>query len=239
MTNTIFNYDAQTGEFINESTADESPLEPGVILVPAFATTTRPPETVAHEVAIFTDGQWLVKADWRGVHLFSVADGSPVSIDEIGKEPVDVGATDQAMPGETYSWNGDSWVIDQAKVASQLIKVKAGKWEAIKAERDLRIQSGGYKVGAKWFHSDTFSRTQQMGLVMLGGGNIPANTPWKTMDGTSVTMTQALAGQIFATAAASDIAIFAAAEAHRAAMESSADPSAYDFSGGWPKVFGE
>lgn len=113
----------------------------------------------------------------------------------------------------------------------------ADVWERIKAERDRRIQSG-YKVGTKWFHSDTFSRTQQMGLVMLGA-NIPANTPWKTMDGTTVTMTQALAGQIFAAAAASDIAIFAAAEMHRAAMESSADPSSYDFSAGWPKVFGE
>ena len=125
--------------------------------------------------------------------------------------------------------------------ADQLRKPKPSKaqvWEAIKAERDRRIQSGGYKVGSKWFHSDTFSRTQQMGLVMLGA-SIPANTPWKTMDGTTVTMTQTLAGQIFATAAASDIAIFAAAETHKAAMEAAADTAAYDFSGGWPKVFGE
>lgn len=122
--------------------------------------------------------------------------------------------------------------------APSVEQVKAEKWESIKADRDRRIQSGGYKVGTKWFHSDTFSRTQQMGLVMLGA-NIPANTPWKTMDGTTVTMTQTLAGQIFATAAASDIAIFAAAETHKAAMEAAADPAAYDFSGGWPKVFGE
>lgn len=107
----------------------------------------------------------------------------------------------------------------------------------IKAERDRRIQNGGYKVGTKWYHSDTFSRTQQMGLVMMGA-NLPANVQWKTMDNTFVTMTQTLAGQIFGTAAASDIAIFSAAEAHRAAMESSADPAAYDFTGGWPPMFG-
>ena len=112
------------------------------------------------------------------------------------------------------------------------------RWNEIKTERDRRIQNGGYKVGTKWFHSDTFSRTQQMGLVMMGA-NIPAGTPWKTMDGSTVTMTQALAGQIFATAAGSDIAIFAAAEAHRVAMEASADPATYDLSTGWPKAFGE
>ena len=132
---------------------------------------------------------------------------------------------------------GASW--DGQKFTNQINpQIKVDMWEAINGERDRRIQTGGYKVGAKWFHSDTFSRTQQMCLVMLGA-NIPANTLWKTMDGTTVTMTQALAGQIFATAAASDIAIFAAAETHKAAMEASADPASYDFSTGWPKVFGE
>ncbi len=122
--------------------------------------------------------------------------------------------------------------------AQSSTEAKARKWERIKAERDRRIQFGGYKVGTKWFHSDTFSRTQQMGLVMLGAG-IPANTQWKTMDGTTVTVTQMLAGQIFASAAAADIAIFGAAETHRAAMEASADPVTYDFSAGWPLMYGE
>lgn len=133
---------------------------------------------------------------------------------------------------------GPDEVFSDTPPVPPLAQIKAMKWDAIKAERDRRIQSGGYKIGTKWFHSDTFSRTQQMGLVMLGAG-IPANTPWKTMDGTTVTMTQTLAGQIFTTAAASDIAIFAAAETHRVAMEAAADPADYDFSGGWPKVFGE
>ena len=114
---------------------------------------------------------------------------------------------------------------------------KATAWNGIKTERDRRIQNGGYKVGSKWYHSDTFSRTQQMGLVMLGA-SIPANTPWKTMDGSFVTMTQTLAGQIFGTAAASDVAIFSAAETHKAAMETSSDPAAYSFSTGWPAIYG-
>lgn len=117
-------------------------------------------------------------------------------------------------------------------------QAKAAKWDAIKAERDRRTEHGGYKVGAHWFHSDQKSRSQHLGLVLLGA-NIPAGLQWKTMDGTFVTMTQQLAGQVLAAAAASDQAIFAAAEAHKAAMEASADPAAYDFSTGWPKVFGE
>ena len=111
-------------------------------------------------------------------------------------------------------------------------------WEHIKVERDRRTDHGGYKVGAKWFHSDQKSRSQQLSLVLLGA-SIPAQPQWKTMDGSFVTMTQQLAGQVLAAAAASDQAIFSAAETHKATMEADADPAAYDFSGGWPKGYGE
>lgn len=110
-------------------------------------------------------------------------------------------------------------------------------WERIKADRDRR-KAGGVKVGAKWFHSDDGSRIQQMGLVMMGA-SIPAGLQWKTMDGSFITMTQTLASQVFQAVAASDQAIFAVAEQHRVAMEASADPASYDYSTGWPKIYGE
>jgi hypothetical protein len=115
-------------------------------------------------------------------------------------------------------------------------EVVAAKWDAIKAERDRRAQQGGYKVGADWFHSDTFSRTQQVGLVLYGA-NMPAGIKWKTMSGSFVGMNPQLAQQIFASAGAQDNATFQAAEAHRVAMEASLTPDAYDFSAGWPPVF--
>lgn len=128
--------------------------------------------------------------------------------------------------------NGFPMLVDPPKLTA------ADIWGKIKAERDRRTEQGGYKVGTKWFHSDQKSRGQQLGLVFLGA-SIPANLQWKTMDGSFVTMTQQLAGQVLSAAAASDQAIFAAAEAHRQAMEASADPATYDFSTGWPKSFGE
>ena len=114
-------------------------------------------------------------------------------------------------------------------------------WAQIKGERDRR-KVGGVKVKVgttnKWFHSDDASRIQQMGLVMMGAG-IPANLQWKTMDGSFITMTQALATSVFGAVAASDQTVFAAAETHRVAMEASADPASYDYSGGWLKIYGE
>lgn len=113
---------------------------------------------------------------------------------------------------------------------------RALKWLEIKAERDRR-KTCGVKVGEKWFHSDADSRIQQLGLVMFGVSVPPVQ--WKTMDGSFVTMTQDLAGQIFQAVAASDQAIFAKSEEHRAAMKASADPANYDYSAGWPPIFGE
>lgn len=115
---------------------------------------------------------------------------------------------------------------------------EARAWDGIKAERDRRTQDGGFHVGPNWFHSDTFSRTQHIALVTMGA-SIPAGLQWKAMSGEFVAMTPALAGQIFTAGALSDQAIFVAAETHRAAMVASEDPSAYDFSAGWPAVFGE
>jgi hypothetical protein len=111
----------------------------------------------------------------------------------------------------------------------------AAQWESIKTERDRR-ESAGVLVGAKWFHSDADSRIKQLGLV-LAGASIPAGLQWKTMDGSFVAMTQTLAGQIFGASLAATSAIFTKAEQHKAAMEASADPSAYDHLADWPAVY--
>lgn len=138
--------------------------------------------------------------------------------------------------GGTVSGTSGAWVITPRPLDS-LASRQAARWDAIKVERDRR-KEGGTKVGAAWFHSDSDSRIQQLGLVIMGAG-IPAGLQWKTLDGSFVTMTQALAGQIFGATAASDQAIFGKAEQHRAAMTASAAPEQYDVLSGWPKIFGE
>lgn len=213
----VYHYHPTTGEFLNDSEADESPLEPGHFLIPQFATELAPPENIPlGKTAVFNSGAWSLVENHRG-EVFWTPQGEQKVQEVLG--PLPPGSLKQKPPEPPE-------------------KAKDLAWKLIKSERDRRIQQGGYKVGAKWYHSDTFSRTQQMGLVMLGA-NIPANTQWKTMDGSFVAMTQSLAGQIFAVAAQNDMAIFAAAEVHKSAMEASSDPASYDFSTGWPKAFGE
>ena len=138
--------------------------------------------------------------------------------------------------GGTAEQRWEVYALDEAVLFANLAMAKAAAWERIKMERDRRA-SLGVKVGSHWFHSDQKSRTQQLGLVLLGAG-IPAGLQWKTLTITPppvfVTMTPALAQNIVAATAASDTAIFTAAEQHRIAIEASTDPENYDFSVGWP-----
>lgn len=109
-------------------------------------------------------------------------------------------------------------------------------WVKIKAIRDEKIANGGYYVDGKWYHSDTVSRSQQIGLYLMGE-NVPVGLMWKTMDGSFVEMTQALAQKIFFAAAGQDSALFQYAESLKAQVEASSDPLSIDIYSGWPICF--
>lgn len=134
--------------------------------------------------------------------------------------------------------NNDGSLTQTAKSKDMILSIL---WNEIKQYRDNLSVTGGYKVGTKWYHSDIFSRSQQIGLVLLGA-NIPSGLQWKTMDGSFESMTQTLAGQIFAAAAVQDQAIFAKAEYHKAQLEllnTAEELEAYDWKSGWPEVYSE
>lgn len=128
-------------------------------------------------------------------------------------------------------------VLDDAAIATNLAQYRAESWERIKSLRENKTQNGGYQAAGKWFHSDTFSRSQQLGLVMMGA-SIPAGLQWKTMDGSFIAMTPALAQQVFQAAATQDGAIFRHAEQLKSWIDESSDPEVIDINAGWPETFG-
>ena len=136
----------------------------------------------------------------------------------------------------TWTQQWEVYPLPAEEVTANFAAAREAAWNRIKAERDRR-KFAGVKVGDHWFHSDDSSRIQQLALAMMGA-NMPTGLLWKTLTLTPppvfVTMTPALAAAIFQATAASDAAIFAAAEAHRIAMEASDDPQGYDCTSGWP-----
>jgi hypothetical protein len=60
----IWDYDRKTGVLVGRSAADPNPEEPGNWLIPAYATTIRPPSVPEGCIAIFNGGLGAV-GEWR------------------------------------------------------------------------------------------------------------------------------------------------------------------------------
>lgn len=145
-------------------------------------------------------------------------------------------AWNQRFGAPSYTLAGDTVERSYAvatKSAEEQAAFRASRVEQIKQLRDTKTQTGGFPAAGKWFHSDTFSRTQQLGLVLMGP-SIPDGLVWKTMDGSFVPMTPTLASQIFAAAAAQDASMFAHAETLIAQVSAAPDPTTVDINAGWP-----
>ena len=120
------------------------------------------------------------------------------------------------------------------ELADQLAVAKMYRNLEIKAERDRRKLNGVF-VQDKWIHSDTYSRTQWMAMVMMGA-SIPS-IEWTTMDGTSITTSQTLAGQVFQACAQLDAAVFFYAKTLMNQVDASTDPGSIDITTGWPATY--
>ena len=131
------------------------------------------------------------------------------------------------------------WIVLELPVEQQeqnLQNLRLTRINAIKTERDRRKFNGVF-TNNKWIHSDTYSRTQWLGMVMMGA-NLPV-IEWTTMDGTTINTTPALAQAVFQGTAALDATLFGFAKALAIVVNESTDPSSVDITTGWPATFGE
>jgi hypothetical protein len=143
----------------------------------------------------------------------------------------------EPTPPEEYATNPEYYFRTEQDDAPYVVytrksdeTIAAARWEAIKIIRDDLLQFGGCLVGDKWFHTDVYSKQQQMALTMLGA-NLPPGLMWKTMDGSFIEMTQPLVAAIFSAQVQREQAIFAIAEAKRGDNTPIAD--------GWPARYQE
>lgn len=227
-TKTVYLFDGPDGEFTRTYEAHISPCEPGVFHAPQHSTDDPLPagmtggqravRRLADGITVpnnGTDGSWLLKDEHRGETWYDKVTGAPAVIESLDI-PSNLAAT---------------------KPVSIL---RAEVWEKIKAKRDQLRFDGGVKVGVHWFKSTSVATSEYNTLLQLSAG-IPDTTVlragWRTMDGSTVDMTPALAKQILTAGVAQVAAIDDVAQAHRAAMEAAADPAVYNFSANWPATF--
>lgn len=115
----IYRFHPITKEYLGEGVADSSPLEPGVFIVPAFATADAPPKVPQGEAARFVQvfdeeghekpGRWEIVTDARGKTVWVKATGEMKVIDELGDMTTDV--TDVERP-PFHIWDSNAWKLD-------------------------------------------------------------------------------------------------------------------------------
>lgn len=93
----IWNYHSETKELLAKSLAVESPLEPGVFLIPAHATNIEPPKAKKGYAIVFNNESWEYVKDHRGETWWDES-GKEVIIDEIGPDIVKNLSAEQPLP---------------------------------------------------------------------------------------------------------------------------------------------
>jgi len=160
------------------------------------------------------------------------------------------GAVQDGLGNWVQAWRVENW--SQEEIDTFKAATIDARWEAIKAERDGARTRGGVTVAGHWFHTDTDSRIKWLGLKdsardLLAAGGAGADqvvvdgaaVAWKTMAGSFVPVTVQLALDVVEATKVLDKRLFTVAEQHNAALRAAADPTAYDYSTGWPARYGE
>ena len=109
-TKTVYNYNPDTGEYLGLETAHESPMEPGVYLIPAHATTIAPPEADAGHVAVFAGGAWTLVEDHRGEVWYDTATQERHEIKALD-EVISNTWTQIEPPDHEAIWDGAAWEV--------------------------------------------------------------------------------------------------------------------------------
>lgn len=147
----VYNYDANTKEFLSQSQAQKSPLEEGVYLIPANATEIKPNQKEGY-VCVFDEKEqkWKHVKDLRGIKLYHKNTKEMIVCSELG---FDDSEYTNLEPSEFSIWSDDSWREDENAKARALkleqIKELKLEIEANKEAQDNASYSGNTEILAE------------------------------------------------------------------------------------------
>jgi len=135
----VATFDPVSGELLGRTSADPSPLEPDVWLIPAHSTLDNPPEPGAGLALVRREEAWVEVEDHRGATVYHTGTGEPRKWGLLGALPSDY--TLAAPLTEFDTWQDDHWQLDEA---AQLAAAKA----LATRKRTLLLQYASSQVNA-------------------------------------------------------------------------------------------
>ncbi|KIQ61093.1 hypothetical protein [Pseudomonas fluorescens] len=136
MTDKIVYQTDHLGLFVAEVTADESPLEPGVYMIPGGCVEIPPPAVPEHKAAWWSGQAWQLVDHFGGVVVYSIETGESRTLE--GFEPVPAGYT-MKKPAANQIWKDGEWVDD---IDAVLAMQQAQTLQAISAGCSAYIAGG-------------------------------------------------------------------------------------------------
>jgi hypothetical protein len=113
----VYHYHPDTKEYLGVSEPQESPLEPGVYLIPEYATEISPFESTGiepgeHQQYAWLGDKWGIWPDYRTVKIYSTKDGSEEDIRTFGEDIPKGYTIKQRLDWDTvYDAELDEWVL--------------------------------------------------------------------------------------------------------------------------------
>ena len=149
------------GVYVGTAKADESPMEPGVFLIPGGCVEIEPPEAPANKAAYWNGKAWQLVDYYQGLVVYSITTGEPKTITGLG--PIPAGHTVE-QPGPDQIWKNGAWVDDTAAI---LAKLNLQKLAEIDAGCSAYIESGFSSAALGESHRYSSSMADQVNLTGL------------------------------------------------------------------------
>lgn len=160
-TKTVYQTDA-LGRFTGSTEAEESPLEPGIFLIPGGCVTTPPPTPdVPLRAAYWSQNKWVLADYFNGLIVYSMQTGEPLTVE--GQGPIPSGYT-MKKPGPDQVWKDDEWVDD---INAILAALHAQKLEDIAQACNRYIEGGFTSDALGALHHYNSELTDQINLTGL------------------------------------------------------------------------
>ncbi|HBE9179132.1 TPA: tail fiber assembly protein [Serratia fonticola] len=129
----VYNYRADTGEFVSESDA----FIPAGTGLPAYCTQLLPPVAKLGYAIVFDGTNWVVVQDHRGQIVYSTLDNRSFTISELGILPEN---TTLIKPDSIFDeWDGNGWVKNKEKEIEFNIKKLEEERTKLLSEASLKI----------------------------------------------------------------------------------------------------
>jgi hypothetical protein len=116
----IYNYHLEYKTYTGSSLADESPLEPGVFLIPAYATQLKPPSFSENQIPVFNGTSWEIIENCCGTYYSTTSKEKIICNNPLTPPENTTKEKPPEIPeGYDLEWN-DQWELKEIPVPEPL-----------------------------------------------------------------------------------------------------------------------